>query len=85
MGAPVITIVPGLGDGTFDTFHETQFSIPIKPYRILVTDLNGDGKQDLVVAETDYPTGGVYTAFGKGTARSTLAKSSTTAGPAPSL
>jgi len=55
----------GNGDGTFKprVDYKTNF-----PYGIAAADLNGNGKQDLVVANLDFPSGvTVFTGNGDGT------------------
>ena len=71
-GAPVISVSLSNGDGTFQ--HPVAIRLPNAPLQlpanVAVGDVNGDGKQDLVIAyEGDGPSGvasGYYVALGNG-------------------
>ena len=45
-----VTVLPGLGNGTFDLGASQTFLVGITPYGIAIGDLNGDGGLDLATA-----------------------------------
>jgi len=51
--ADTVTILPGLGDGTFDTAATITLAVPAQPAALAVGDLNGDGVADIL---TVHPT-----------------------------
>jgi len=70
-----VAVLLGNGDGTFQTATE-YLSGGSYPYSLKVADLNGDGKLDLVAANSDSGTVGVLLGRGDGTFRAAMVYSS---------
>ncbi len=60
-----VSVLLGVGDGTFES-HVT-FEVGLDPYRVAVSDLNGDGIPDLVTANASDDTVSVLLGVGDGT------------------
>jgi hypothetical protein len=70
-----VAVLLGNGDGTFQTATE-YLSGGSYPYSLKVADLRGDGKLDLVAANSDSGTVGVLLGRGDGTFRAAVVYSS---------
>ena len=63
--AGTLEVFPGRGDGTFAAQVTTL--LPFSPFAVTSGDLNGDGRQDVVVTSNVSDTVGVYPGHGDGT------------------
>jgi hypothetical protein len=59
-----VTVVPGNGDGTFQTALNYTYTVGTNPSGVVVADFNGDGKLDLAVA--NHGSGNVSVLLGNG-------------------
>lgn len=66
-----LSVLPGNGDGTFNSANPTVVESSYIVTNVATADINGDGKQDLVLSEeevagSDVTTGGILTIIGNG-------------------
>ena len=71
--APVVSVFLGKGDGTFRP--RVDYATGCDPVWVAIGDFNGDGKQDLVTADTLDNTLDVFLGNGDGTFQSRLRQS----------
>jgi hypothetical protein len=77
----VIQIFLGNGDGTFGQPVETDVPFPI--YSLVVGDFNGDGNEDIALAQTGYRTVILYVFLGSGDGHLNIAPGGGSIGDSP--
>ena len=68
--ASVVSVFAGNGDGSFAA--PVNYPLGARPFGVLATDINGDGKVDLVVSKPDLDTISVFLGRGDGSFNSAL-------------
>ena len=75
-GSGAVTVLLGDGAAGFTAAPGSPFPTGLSPYAVVVSDVNGDGKPDLAVANSGGATGSVTVLHGNGTGGFTAAAGS---------